>query len=240
MSATEASAMATVTPCPEAGPSPILFTKVGGDQCVTLHRIGWVGYSTMLRLRGERGVPRMTYLDGDLWLMSPSFSRERLAERLGWFVGEVVVGLKIPCIPAGHTTFRRRKKRGGAEGDKTFYLANEARIRGKDTIDLRVDPPPDLVIESVYTNSVTPALAVWRRLRVPEVWACDEDRLRILVLQANGRYAEAKTSLAFPFLTTAEIFDWASRPRTVAETEWAYEVRRWVQEVLVPRAQTAG
>jgi Uma2 family endonuclease len=191
----------------------------------------------MLRLRGERGVPRMVYLDGDLWLMSPSFPHERLAERLGLFVMEVVVGLGIPCIPAGHTTFRRKKKRGGVEGDKTFYLANEGRIRGKRDIDLRVDPPPDLAIEAVYTHSATPAVAVWRRLRVPEVWACDEDRLRILSLQANGRYLESGASVAFPFLTAAEAFGWASRPQTVSETEWVGEVRRWVQEVLVPRVR---
>ena len=194
----------------------------------------------MLRLRGERGVPRMTYLDGNLWLMSPSFSHERLAERLGYFVMEVVVGLDIPCVTAGHTTFRRKKKRGGVEGDKTFYLANEERVRGKINIDLRVDPPPDLAIEAVYTHGATPAVKVWRRLGVPEVWACDEDCLRILVLQANGRYVESETSVAFPFLTAAEIFEWASRLQIVSETDWVKDVRRWVQETLIPRVRGQG
>jgi Uma2 family endonuclease len=232
--------MATATPTPETITAPNRFTSVAGDQCVVLRGLDWAGYKTMLRLRGERGVPRMTYLDGNLWLMSPLFSHERLAERLGFFVMEVVVGLEIPCIPAGHTTFRRKKKRGGVEGDKTFYLANEERIRGKKDIDLRVDPPPDLAIEAVYTNSATPAIAVWRRLRVPEVWACDEDCLRILVLQANGRYLESEASLAFPFLTAAEAFGWASRPQMASETEWLREVRRWVRETLLPRVRGQG
>src|SRR5437868_12234266 len=84
-----------------------------GDQCVEFPAIGWKGYLTLLRLRGERSTPRLVYLDGTVWLMSPSFPHERLKKRLGQFVTEVVVGLNIPCVPAGSTTFRRRAKKGG-------------------------------------------------------------------------------------------------------------------------------
>lgn len=122
------------------------------DQCVAFPGVGWKGYLTLLRLRGERSYPRMVYLDGTVWLMSPAYVHERLKGRLGQFVVEVVVGLAIPCIPAGSTTFRRRRKKGGVEGDQTYYLANEERIRGKRTINLRIDPPPDLAVEAVYTH----------------------------------------------------------------------------------------
>ncbi len=221
-------------------PAPLLVTSVEGDQCVVLRAVGWAGYRALLRLRGEKSVPRMTYLDGDLWLMSPSFSHERLAERLGLFVMVVVEELDIPCTPAGHTTFRRKKKRGGVEGDKTFYLANEGRIRGKENIDLRFDPPPDLAIEAVYTHGAAPAVEVWRRFRVPEIWACDEDRLRILAIGADGRYAESGMSIAFPFLTATEVFEWVSRPQTCSETDWIKDVRRWVRKVLVRRVGGQG
>jgi hypothetical protein len=40
--------------------------ETDGDQCVELHHIDWNGYSTLLRLRGERSSPRMIYLDGTL------------------------------------------------------------------------------------------------------------------------------------------------------------------------------
>src|SRR2546421_226895 len=88
-----------------------------GDQCVEFPAIGWNGYLTLLRLRGEHSTPRMIYLDGTVLLRSPSFPHERLKKRLGQFVTEVVVGLNIPCVPAGSTTFRRRAKKGGIEGD---------------------------------------------------------------------------------------------------------------------------
>jgi Uma2 family endonuclease len=219
---------------------PIRSVPVAEDQCVEWHGLDWKGYVALLRIRGESRRPRMVYLDGTLFLMTMSFPHERLAERLGLFVMEVVVGLDIPCVPAGSATFRRRKKRGGVEGDKTFYLANEARVRGKDDIDLRRDPPPDLAVEAVHTHGITAAIEVYRRFGVPEVWACDHDGLRILVRQANGRYAEAATSAAFPFLSAAEIFDWVRRPQTVSETEWVQDVRRWVRDTLAPRFRGPG
>src|SRR5215510_8497221 len=100
-----------------------------GDQCVEFPALGWKGYLTLLRLRGERSTPRMVYLDGTVWLMSPSFPHERLKKRLGWFVEEIVRAFGIPCVATASTTFRRRAKRGGIEGDETYYLANEVRIR---------------------------------------------------------------------------------------------------------------
>lgn len=208
-----------------------------GDQCVELRDLDWQGYLTMLRLRGERSRPRMVYLDGTLYLMSPAFPHERLSERLGLFVMVVVEELNIPCITSGHTTFRRRSKRGGVEPDKSFYLAHEAQIRGKDRIHLRTDPPPDLAIEAVNTHGASAAVTVYKRFRVPEIWVGDQVGLRILIRQANGRYTESATSAAFPFLSAAEIADWVHRPQTGSDTDWIRALRRWVQETLLPRFQ---
>jgi Uma2 family endonuclease len=205
---------------------------VAGARGVALREIGWKGYLTLLRLRGERPMPKMVYLDGTVWLMSPSFPHERLKSRLGQFVMEIVVGLMIPCVPAGSTTFRRRAKKGGVEGDQTYYLAREAQIRGKDKIRLRTDPPPDLAIEAVYSHGAEEAIEVYRRFRVPEVWICDEAELVILVFQTNGKYAASTTSLAFPFLTASEIHDWVTRPQSGSETDWIRELRRWVLRTL--------
>jgi Uma2 family endonuclease len=211
-----------------------------GDQTVALRGVGWSGYQALLRLRGERAVPKLIYLDGDLWLVSPSFPHERLAERPGLLVMVVVEELDIPCVPAGSTTLRRRKKSAGVEGDKSFYFVNEAKVRGKDKIRLRFDPPPDLAIEAVSTHDASAALEVYRRLRVSEVWICDESGLHVLVRQPSGRSAESAISLAFPFLPASEIGDWAHRPQTNSETEWIRELRRWVRETVLPRYRTKG
>jgi Uma2 family endonuclease len=208
-----------------------------GDQVVAMRGIGWEGYSTMLEVRGERRSPRMIFLDEDIWLMSPSYSHERLKERLGLFVMEVVVGLKIPCVMSGQTTFRRHSKRGGVEGDQTYYLANAAGVRGKTVIDLGVDPPPDLAIEAVTTHDPSEAVEIYRRLGVPEVWVCDATELRILILATDGRYAESETSLAFPFLSATDIADWALRSLLSCDTDWATQLRQWVAETLPARRE---
>jgi Uma2 family endonuclease len=208
---------------------------VEGDQCVTLRGLDWKGYLTMLRLRGERPVPRMVYLDGELLLVSPSYIHERLAERLGMLVMVIVEELEIPCKMAGSTTFRRKAKRGGVEGDKTFYLASTGRILGKSRINLRTDPPPDLAIEAVHTHDASAAIEVYRRLGVPEVWACDGDELLIYERQANGRYTRLESGAAFPFLKAAEIFERVTRPETTSDTGWVRELRRWVRDTIVPR-----
>jgi Uma2 family endonuclease len=209
----------------------------GGDRRVVFRDVGWKGYVRLLRLRGERSWPRMIYLDGTVWLMSPTFPHERLKKRLGWIVEEIVRTFRIPCVATASTTFRRRAKKGGVEGDQTYYLANEARIRGKDKIHLRTDPPPDLAVEAVYSHDADEAVEVYRRFRVPEVWVCDEAELVILVLQPDGQYARSAASASFPFLTAAEIREWVARPQTVSDTDWMNELRRWVRRVLRPRVR---
>ena len=76
---------------------------------------------------------------------------------------------------AGSTTFRRRAKRGGVEGDQTLLSGQLDRIRGKKKISLKIDPPPDLAIEVVVTHEADEAVEVYRRFRVPEVWICDAE-----------------------------------------------------------------
>ena len=105
-------------------------------------------------------------------LMSPSYSHERLKERLGMFVMVVVDELDIPCIAAGSTTFRRRQARR-RRGRSDVLPRERGRVRGKKKIDLRRDPPPDLAIEVVCTHDADERVEVYRRLGVPEVWVCD-------------------------------------------------------------------
>jgi Uma2 family endonuclease len=120
---------------------------------------------------------------------------------------------------------------------KVSNLANEARIRGKDQIRLRTDPPPDLAIEAVASHDAEEAIEVYRRFCVPEVWICDEAELVILVLQPDGQYARSPTSATFPFLSAAEVYDWMRRPQTVPELEWIEELRRWVRRTLKARVR---
>jgi Uma2 family endonuclease len=221
----------------------VTIEPVEGDQRVTFVGIGWKGYLGLLKVQGEKARPQIIYLDGDAYLVSPSYNHEWLKRRLGQFVIEVAVGLAMPFMMAGETTLRRRKKKGGVQPDESYYFANAAAIaakKGKENIDLRVDTPPDLSIEVVYRHDATAAVEVLRRLGVPEVWVGDESGLRILVLKANGRYVESERGLIFPFLTSAEIYDWASRSGFDLDRDWIMALRGWVQNVVVPLVRGQG
>ena len=231
--------MATATTTPVSAP----VGPAEGDQRVEFFGIGWEGYLALLEIQGEKSRPQIIYLDGDAYLVSPSNLHEWLKKRLGQLVVEVAIGLGIRFAMAGETTFRRRKDEVGVQPDESFYIANAARVVAKirkKEIDLRIDPPPDLAIEVVHTHDATAAVEVLRRLRVPEIWVADQVGLRISIRRANGRYVESRTSLAFPILTAAEIFEWANHLSTGFDSEWTEEIRRWVQDVLVPRVRAQG
>ena len=166
------------------------------------------------RLRGERSAPRMVYLDGTRLAHVAVVSARTAQESTGSVSSsEVVVGLSIPCITAGSTTLRRRAKRGGVEGDQTYYLANAARIRGKKKINLQTDPPPDLAIEAVYPHAADAAVEVYRRFRVPEVWVCDESGLDHPGPASQRPICRISDERGLPVPQRSEIFDWVSRPQ---------------------------
>ena len=205
--------------------------------------LDWPGYKRLLRARGESRVPRMVYLDGSLLLMTPALPHEFLGKRLAGIIHEVAIGCVVPYLPTGSTTWRRRKKDVGVEGDLTYYLANEPAVRGKRRIDLRTDPPPDLAVEVVYSHDAARAIEVYRRLGVPEVWVATEREFSIRMLDQPGkgrRYHAADRSLAFPFLPAAEIAEWVYREAPDGETRWLLEVRAWVRDVVAPRRDAEG
>src|SRR5262245_61037137 len=114
------------------------------EQRIVLRGVGWDVYETLLeRLEGQ--AIRMTYDRGDLELMSPSLDHEDYGALLGRLIETVAEELRIPCRATGSTTWRKKVKERGLEADRSFYFENFPRVRGKrKSIDLNVDPPPDL------------------------------------------------------------------------------------------------
>jgi Uma2 family endonuclease len=89
----------------------------------------------------------------------------------------------------------------GVEPDGCFYLQHVDEMRAKDRIDLRVDPPPDLVIEVDITHASLPKLPLFGQFGVAEVWRYDGERLDMLELE-GGRYVLAERSPVLPIVTS--------------------------------------
>ena len=208
------------------------------DMVTRLGHVGWAGLEAYLSMIGDRRGPRVRYREGYLTLVTPSQLHEDRSDRLDGLVKAICVELAIAMRPTGSTLFRRRDLDHGIEADESYYLANVGGMRRvNDTIDLNVCPPPDLMIEVAVTNPVVNALAIFRALRVPEVWTYDAPReqLAFLGLDAAGEYVERSTSRSFPFLRSAEVVPWLESPDDELYHLWESRLRAWVRDVLGPR-----
>src|SRR5262249_61433523 len=75
-------------------------------------------------------------------------------------------------------------------------------------------------------------LEICARLRVPEVWRWDGQRLRVFLLRPDGQYAESAGSLAFPFLPVAELERFLSLAATMSETQLIRAFRDWARDQI--------
>ncbi len=188
-----------------------LLTEAVVVEGVTLRGITWETYLD-LRDNHENRRIRMTYLDGTLTLMSPQYPHEKVGQLLNLLVRAVVKALGLELKGTGSTTLRRGETRRGAgkEPDTSFYIgANELRMRTMTTLDLTVDPPPDLAIEVDHKADSSSAMSIYARLGIPEVWRyapADDVALRIYRLEGEG-YEEEDRSLLLPVLTPALILE---------------------------------
>ncbi len=181
---------------PTAAPDPALV-----DQRVRFSGVAWGDYQRLLDLRGERAVPRLTYLEGELELMSPSVEHEGLKTRLGRLI-EFYAGLSgIALEGFGSWTLRCEQQQRGAEADECYLVGP------------LTSPPtlPDFAIEVVWTHGGLDKLPVYRGLGVPEVWIWQDGRLRFYALGEDG-YRAAARSRFLPALDPRLIQDCMGAP----------------------------
>jgi Uma2 family endonuclease len=199
---------------------------------VLLHGIRWETYERLLDDLGDSQV-RLTYADGDLEVMTPSFAHERYAALLGRAVEAMTEKLDIPILSGRSTTFRSRKRKVGLEPDQCYWIQNLARMRGKRAIDLAVDPAPDLVLEAEVARSALKRLRLFAELGVGEVWRYDGERLVVHVHGPSGSFAESAASSCFPWLPVAEFAAWiAAGVAADDDTAWIRAFRGWVRGSL--------
>jgi len=158
------------------------------DQRVILHGVPWSHYEVLLALRGEASVPRLTYLSGELELMSPSQDRERIKKLLARLLETYALAKGLPLNGFGSWTLRSAPRERGAEPDECYVLGD---ARGKDR--------PNLAIEVVWTSGSLDKLAVYGGLGVGEVWFWREGRIEVHVLR-DGAYARVERSALLPDL----------------------------------------
>ena len=179
------------------------IVSIPAESRVLLTNISWPLYQAIADAKGDKPSPRLSYLEGSLELVSPSYWNEALVGNLRSFVLSIARGLRRPCRCAGSTRWERAGVSAGKEPDVCFYLEHEPMVRGLREIDLEIHPPPDLAVEIELSHPLADAIRIYAGLGVPEIWRFDGDSLRFLHLGADGQYIERETSRSF--LTCATI-----------------------------------
>lgn len=186
------------------------------DQRVELQGVRWDDYERLLEIRGEKAIPRMTYCEGVLELMTPSLDHEHVARAIGRLLECFVEERGIALNSYGHWTIRRRSDERGLEPDGCYVVGAHRPSR------------PDLAIEVIWTHGGIEKLAIYRGLGVPEIWIWQSAGIEVYVLSAGGQeYERRAASALLPDLDLGRLAELALEPdQTAAVRAFRAEVRR--------------
>jgi Uma2 family endonuclease len=197
---------------------------------VVLRNISWETFEALLAETDRRGT-RFTYDRGMLEIMSPSREHEWIKRLIGRMIETMTLELNIPISSGGSTTLKMQLKERGLEPDECYYVAHEEQVRGRDEVDLAIDPPPDLAIEVDITASSLDQLSIYASLGVPEVWLCDGVKIRVYEFQAGGAYVQRERSPSFPFLCLEQIEQFLGQRGAMDETTLIRRFREAVRQL---------
>ncbi|MGH7965954.1 MAG: Uma2 family endonuclease [Candidatus Binatia bacterium] len=192
-----------------------------------LYGVSWATYERLLADFADSHAAHFAYDQGALEIMAPSFQHEEINRLIATLFEVIAAEMDIDCVNAGSTTFKRVDLARGFEPDTCFYMRNNAAcVRGKEEIDLAVDPPPDLVIEIDITSPSLNKLPIYAAVGVPEVWRYDRQRVAIFTL-AGEVYNEREESMVLPRLTGAVISSFLAESKTLQRPAWLRKLREW-------------
>ncbi len=173
------------------------------DRRIVMHGVPWSHYEAQLALRGDISVPRISYLDGEMELMSPSKQHERIKSYIGRLIEAFALERGIDLSPYGAWTLKEAPKLAGVEPDECYLIGSD---QARET--------PDLVIEVIWTSGGIDKLEAYRRLRVPEVWFWKDGVIRIHVLTGDA-YQGREHSAALPGLDMALVTSLLDHPTAI-------------------------
>lgn len=172
------------------------------DHIVRLHGATWADYQRVLELRGDRSAPRVSFLEGELEIMSPSRSHESIKSLIGCLVEVWCLARGMDFSTYGSWTLEDKSSERGAEPDECYVFG-------------RVERPlrPDLAIEVVWTSGGLDKLPIYQKLGVREVWYWKRGRITVHVLRGET-YETVPGSEVLGGIDLVELASFLDRPTT--------------------------
>lgn len=198
------------------------------NSTLVLHGVSWAEYEDMLALLPDTARFRLSYDQGTLQIMTLSPRHERLKSLFTPLLTVLAEEQNLNLVSLGSTTFKLAGAARGLEPDDCYYVYQAERIAGRDTIDLDVDPPPELVIEVDITHPSQDKLPIYGSLGVMEVWRHDGEALQVLRLHEE-QYTETTESVLFPGLPAAMLADFIRQGNEQGIIPMVRAFRDWVR-----------
>lgn len=203
-----------------------MLNTIASDR-VVLHCISWQQFENLLQSLGDNRAARIAYNCGELEIMTPLPEHEYYKDVISDCIKYIAQELDLDYECYGSATWRRKSKQVGVEPDSCFYFQNESTVRGKLKFDLEQDPPPDLVLEIDLTSKFLPSFPIYQRLKVPEIWVYEQNKLTIYLLQ--DEYQVSANSLVFPGLSVTEIPHLINRYRAQGRKAIRQAIIEWTK-----------
>ncbi|MEH2336262.1 Uma2 family endonuclease [Nostoc sp.] len=206
----------------------MLIKSTLAEQRTVLYNVSWETFEALLRDTGEDRGSRFAYDCGVLEIMTPLFEHENPKIQFDRLIFVLAVELKIKIRSAGSTTLKRQPITKGIEPDTCYYIQNEPAIRGKQELDLRIDPAPDLAVEIDITSSSVNKFNIYAALGVAELWRYDGKVLKFYQL-VESEYIEINLSIAFSLISVTDMNRFIQQSKIMDEIDLVQSFRAWVQ-----------
>jgi len=173
----------------------------------------WEQFETLETLIEDAPGLRITYLDGCVEFMTLGENHEQIKSVLALFIGLYFFEKGINFIPVGSATRRNQAKDVSFEPDESYYIGSRKEH-------------PDLAVEVTISSGSTNKLAKYLRLRIPEVWFWENNRLAVYRLREDD-YEQVSRSEFLPELDLELLVRCVLMPSIIeARTEFLNGIRQ--------------
>jgi Uma2 family endonuclease len=194
---------------------------------MVLENVRWETYVTLADAR-RGSVPRMTYSEGVLEMMSPKRKHEHISSLIGRMIETYSEIKGIEILSMASVTVKRSDLQKAYEADESYYVTNMAQVLKKEELDFEVDPAPDLVVEVELTSPAIDKMELFATMQVREVWRHDGTAVQFYRL-VNGQCECIPESLELPGLDSALINRFLDQRLQTGETTWIRAFRSEIQ-----------
>jgi Uma2 family endonuclease len=200
-------------------------------QHLRLSNVPWEYYESTLAIIGN-GATRVTYLCGEIEIMSPLLSHESWGWQIDRLLNLMALEQRVELEGLGSTTFRDKAKEAGLEPDKCYYVRNAAAAQKlEDAWNARTDPPPDLAIEIDITRRSIEREPIYATLKVQELWRFNGKTITIRHLGSDGLYQTRTQSEVFAFLPMDRFVEFVLKLGSGSQLTVLTEFRDWVRSL---------